>query len=518
LQGRLVVIGNSTVASDGVRTPMAVTNGMALMVATSLANLLDGSGIRRPALLPWLELPLALLLSAAAVMAFRRLVPVAGILLGLGVGAALLLIEFGLFNGAGVWVKLASLAVFCPVAFAMLQVLERLPPAGRSVSERGAADAPGSGAQHGAELDLAFSYLRQQPVTDLTKQRLYELAMDHGRRRDYARAERVFRHLASRDPDYRDVADKLEKLSGARGQLQVPPVPESANAQAVPAADKDAQRTLGRYELERVLGRGAMATVYLGRDPTINRRVAIKTVMLATEFADSELATARATFRREAESSGRLNHPNIISIYDAGESNNVAYLAMEYFDGKPLSDFAQPGCLLPPRQVLDLMARAADALHYAHNQHVVHRDIKPGNLMYHPQTDTLKLTDFGIARLTDASRTRTGIVLGTPSYMSPEQLAGSKVTGLSDLYSLAVTMYHLLAGSPPFQADSIAKLMDKIAREPHRPVREIRDDLPACVDAVLDRALAKNPSDRYPSGHAMAFAIRECCNSVRANE
>jgi serine/threonine-protein kinase len=256
-----------------------------------------------------------------------------------------------------------------------------------------------------------------------------------------------------------------------------------------------------------------MATVYLGRDPKINRRVAIKTIALAEEFSDTDLANARTQFLREAESAGRLNHPNIISIYDAGEDGQVAYLAMEYFAGKPLSYYAQQGQMLPAERVLEIVARAADALNYAHNQNVVHRDVKPANLLYDAETDTLKITDFGIARLTDASRTKTGIILGTPSYMSPEQLAGTSVSGQSDLFSLGITLYQLLTGAPPFRADSIPKLMQKIAHERHAPVTQVRDDLPPAIDAVMDRALAKDPADRFPNGRAMALALRDCCSS-----
>ena len=186
---------------------------------------------------------------------------------------------------------------------------------------------------------------------------------------------------------------------------------------------------------------------------------------------------------------------------------------MEYFEGKPLSHYAQLGRLLPPKVVFELMARAAEALHYAHTQNVVHRDVKPANLMYDLASDRFKLTDFGIARLTDASRTRTGIILGTPSYMSPEQLSASKVSGQTDIYSLGVTMYHLLTGAPPFQADSIPRLMDKIMHQGHSPVSDIRDDIPACADAILERALAKNPADRYETGEAMALALRECSST-----
>ncbi len=195
----------------------------------------------------------------------------------------------------------------------------------------------------------------------------------------------------------------------------------------------------------------------------------------------------------------------------------MAYLAMEYFPGKPLSFYAQQGQLLPPGKVLEIMARAAEALHYAHAQRVVHRDVKPANLLYDRQTDTLKITDFGIARLTDSSRTKTGIILGTPSYMSPEQLSGTNVSGQSDLFSLAITLYQLLAGAPPFRADSIPKLMQKIAHEPHPPVCGLRPDLPRCVDELLDRALAKDPADRFPSGRAMALALRDCCSNLNVS-
>jgi serine/threonine-protein kinase len=259
-----------------------------------------------------------------------------------------------------------------------------------------------------------------------------------------------------------------------------------------------------------------MATVYLGRDPKINRRVAIKTIALAEEFSDAELQTARNQFIREAESAGRLNHPAIIAVYDVGEDDDIAYLAMEYFPGKPLTHYAQAGRLLSPKKALDLIARAADGLHYAHGQKVVHRDIKPANLLYDAEKDSIKITDFGIARLTDSSRTKTGIVLGTPSYMSPEQLSGTEVTGQSDIFSLGITLYQLLAGVPPFRADTIPRLMQRIAKEKHEPIRSLRPDLPPEIEEILDRALEKSPDNRFPSARAMALALRDCCSRFGA--
>ena len=211
-------------------------------------------------------------------------------------------------------------------------------------------------------------------------------------------------------------------------------------------------------------------------------------------------------FFREAETAGRLNHPNIVTIYDVGEERGLAYIAMEYLKGKHLSEFAKSNNLMEPRKVLDVIGRTAEALGFAHKQQVVHRDIKPANLMYDPATDVLKITDFGIARLSGAGSTRTGIVLGTPSFMSPEQLEGRTVTGHSDLFSLGVSLFQLLTGQLPFAADSMTGLMQQIAEAPHPPLRAFRPDLPECVEKVVDRALAKTPEARYDSGAQMAAA------------
>jgi serine/threonine-protein kinase len=290
------------------------------------------------------------------------------------------------------------------------------------------------------------------------------------------------------------------------------PTPSAAGSNAAAAAMAglpDTQR-LGRYQLEREIGRGAMGIVYLGRDTAINRLVAIKAIPLASEFSEAELVEARSRFFREAETAGRLNHPNIVTIYDVGEERGLAYIAMEYLKGKHLSDYARADNLLEPRKVLEIIGRTAEALGFAHKQQVVHRDIKPANLMYDPSTDVLKITDFGIARLTGSGSTRTGIVLGTPSFMSPEQLEGRTVTGHSDLFSLGVSLFQLLTGQLPFTADSMTGLMQQIAEAPHPPLRAYRPDLPACVENIIDRALAKNPDDRFDTGAQMAAALEDC--------
>jgi tRNA A-37 threonylcarbamoyl transferase component Bud32/CHASE2 domain-containing sensor protein len=267
---------------------------------------------------------------------------------------------------------------------------------------------------------------------------------------------------------------------------------------------------LGRYVIQRRIGRGAMGAVYLGKDPRINRAVAVKVIAIEKEFEDEELKEARLRFYREAESAGRLTHPNIITVYDAGEDKGLAYIAMEYVPGIPLRDFTDPKRLLAPKRALELCAATAEALDYAHNQGVIHRDIKPANLLYNPKDGSLKISDFGVARMTDNNRTKTGIVLGTPMYMSPEQLGAEDLTGLSDLFSLGVTLYELMVGEVPFKATNIAVLMTKITSEDPSPVSSRRAGIPPSVDAVLSKALAKRPEDRFSCGAEMAIALRNC--------
>jgi serine/threonine-protein kinase len=354
---------------------------------------------------------------------------------------------------------------------------------------------------------------------------LYTLGNQLETRGRTPQATAVYRHLARFDNTYKDVAARLRRLMDTdRGKPKaatanaVSPATMAATTPNLRAAPSDRpaalalpeSERLGRYQLEREIGRGAMGIVYLGRDTAINRMVAIKAIPLASEFSETELVEARSRFFREAETAGRLNHPNIVTIYDVGEERGLAYIAMEYLKGRHLSDYAKSNNLLEPRKVLEIIARTADALGFAHKQGVVHRDIKPANLMYDPSTDVLKITDFGIARLSGAGSTRTGIVLGTPSFMSPEQLEGRTVTGSSDLFSLGVSLFQLLTGQLPFTADSMTGLMQQIAEAPHPPLRAFRPDLPACVESAIDRALAKNPEARYDSGAQMAAALEDC--------
>ena len=280
--------------------------------------------------------------------------------------------------------------------------------------------------------------------------------------------------------------------------------------EALPAQLRDAMPArIGRYRMLEPIGRGTTGRVYLAQDPHDNRLVAVKLIDLSNERDDAEIEDARQRFICEAETVGRLDHPNIVTIFEVGESDGQTFIAMEYLQGDHLSRFTSRDALLPPRLVLELGALVADALDYAHRQNVIHRDIKPANIMYDSLGDELKITDFGIARLIDVNRTRTGVVLGTPSFMSPEQIEGGNVKGHTDLFALGVSLYELLTGRLPFLGTSMTNLMFVIANEPHARLSAVRPGLPADLDSLIDKALRKEPEARFQSGADMAEALRQ---------
>jgi tRNA A-37 threonylcarbamoyl transferase component Bud32 len=273
--------------------------------------------------------------------------------------------------------------------------------------------------------------------------------------------------------------------------------------------------TLGRYKVLKELGRGAMGVVYLGKDPTIQRFVAIKTMRLDEIDDADKLQEVKARFFREAESTGRLSHPNIVTIYDAGEEHELGYIAMEVLEGTTLKQWSRKPNLIPPDKLIPTLATVADALDYAHQQGVVHRDIKPANIML-TKDQVVKVMDFGIAKMASSSKTQTDLVLGTPTYMSPEQIAGKKVDGRSDIFSLGVVMFELLTGRPPFTADNVSALLFAIAHSPHPPLASLRSDLPPMVQEVLNRALKKDAVHRYRRAAEFAQDLRACVQALAA--
>lgn len=355
------------------------------------------------------------------------------------------------------------------------------------------------------DYETAITSLLKCDVDDEVLSDLYEIGLRFERKRQYDRALQLYSEISVRKKNYKDIEKRLASISGLSSARTNKLSPNQAQQTLVMSQMEMPE--LGRYKIEKEIGRGAMGVVYLGKDPKINRKVAIKTLDF-TQFSSKELNTVKARFFREAEAAGRLSHSNIVTVYDMGEEEDFAFIAMDYVAGVSLSDHTKADRLLPVHEVYRIIQIVAEALDYAHKQNIVHRDIKPGNIMYNTKGKLVKITDFGIARITDSVKTRTGSFLGSPSYMAPEQMTGARVDGRADIYSLGVTFYQLLTGTLPFSADNLGNLAYKIANEKHRPIKDVRTDLPASATRIINKALQKKPEKRYATGAEMVKALK----------
>jgi serine/threonine protein kinase len=265
--------------------------------------------------------------------------------------------------------------------------------------------------------------------------------------------------------------------------------------------------TLGRYKIISEIGQGAMGVVYKAVDPIIDRTVAIKTINL--NLSKSELEEYEARFQQEIKAAGRLNHPNIVTIYDVGKTDQVAYMAMEFLEGKELKDMIATGQIPPPDQVVDIITQVADGLSFAHQQDIVHRDVKPSNIMV-MKGGIAKITDFGIARLPNSAvKTMTGLILGSPRYMSPEQVIGKAIDARSDIFSLGVVLYEALTSVAPFDGDNVNAIMyATVNTTPPPPSAHVRA-VPPMLDLIVAKAMAKLLEDRYQSVKELADDLRE---------
>lgn len=273
-------------------------------------------------------------------------------------------------------------------------------------------------------------------------------------------------------------------------------------------ADPKMPAKLGRYEVIRELGKGAMGIVYEGKDPNIGRRVAIKTARREVVEASGMADEMMERFLREAKAAGALNHPNIITIYDAAEEEGMAFIAMEYLEGGDLADIVDSRKRLGMEEIVDIGASICEALHVAHEHGVVHRDIKPANILM-PTGKPLKVADFGIAHVSDSNLTQDGALIGTPHYMSPEQFMGQKLDGRSDLFSVGNILYELTTGEKPFGGEALSTVMHRVIKiDPVSPT-ELNFAIPDALALVIMKALSKRPASRYKTGNEMAAALRE---------
>jgi len=510
---KIVIIG-ATAAGVGTQFPTPAGPGLspAETIAHITSSILSEHFIVQPTWGLWATLGVLLVVAAYLIAGLPRLSAGKGAVVTLLLFVALLVIEFSLLSAAAMWLKFvfpAALLLMGHLALTTKRFL--MTEAGKIRSDEESAETSrmmGLALQGQGQLDMAFDRFRRVPFTDALMDNLNNLALDFERKRQFNKAQAVYEYMASHNKNHKDLQAKLNRAKNLSETVILGGGGAHPGGTMLLDGGGVEKPMLGRYQVEKELGKGAMGVVYLGKDPKIGRVVAIKTMALSQEFEGDELTDARERFFREAETAGRLQHQNIVTIFDAGEEHDLAYIAMEFLKGKDLADVTKEGRLLPIPKVLSIVARVAEALAYAHKQNVVHRDIKPANIMYDPDSDTVKVTDFGIARITDSSKTKTGMVLGTPSFMSPEQIAGKKVDGRSDLYSLGVMLFQMLAGVLPFRGDSMAELMYKIANEPAPDIRIIRGELPGRLADIVALALSKKPETRYQDGDQFAADLR----------
>jgi serine/threonine-protein kinase len=270
---------------------------------------------------------------------------------------------------------------------------------------------------------------------------------------------------------------------------------------------------IGRYRIDGVLGEGAMGVVYRGYDPELARRVAVKTLK-KERLGGENGGELLARFKREAEAGIRLSHKHVVTVYEFGEDENMAFMAMEFIDGRSLKDLNAARAPWPLLEALDLAGQLLEALDFFHERGVVHRDIKPANIMV-DAAGTLTVTDFGIARTQSSDLTQVGTVLGTPSYMSPEQITGQPIDGRSDLFSVGVVLYEMLTGAKPFRGEMIT-IAHNIVSQPHPDPSTLKHGLPPAIDTLFRHALAKKPADRFASGAEFRAALQAMLAEILA--
>jgi serine/threonine-protein kinase len=506
-EGKIVLIGYTAQDAPSINTPVDPRMPRVEFMANIIENLMNQQFIRRPTGAIYFESVLLVLFCGLASLLLPRMTPLNR--LGVTVGLIFLVFLIGLssFLAFDVWLKTIYIVLALGTLFAtytVRDIVRRQKSLGLQSKETIETNRMlGLSFQSQGLLDLAFEKFRKCPLDDAMKDVVYNLGLDYERKRMTNKAVSVYEYITRKEGGFRDLDERIPKLREMIGPLALAGYDGKKEDKIALSDDLETKPTVGRYEVLQELGQGAMGVVYKARDPKINRLVAIKTIRFSDEFEDEKLKEVKDRFLREAEIAGMLSHPAIVAIYDVGEDYDLTYLAMELLEGKDLQEHCRRGSLLPLKRVLYVIASTAAALDYAHSQGVIHRDVKPGNIML-LGNGSVKVTDFGIAKAMSDSKTKSGIILGTPNYMSPEQINGQEIDGRSDIFSLGVVFYELLTGALPFHGKTLTNLFYQVTQEEPRPLSEINPRIPKPVVQIVAKALSKDPERRFQRANDFA--------------
>ena len=508
--GKIVLVGYTGEGAPAVSTPVDPELPQVELMANVIDNLIHGRYLKRPSFMPYIEAVTLLLFCLFASLVLPRF----GFINRMGIIVALIFLVFLVsllcFMLLDLWFKIVYIGLAL-LTFSIEYSVRGIVTTQRSLTRASKESIEtnrmlGLSLQSQGLLDLAFEKFRKCPLEDALKDVIYNLGLDYERKRMLNKAVAVYEYISAADKTFRDLGERISKLRNLMSPLTMAGQ-ESKNGKIIFSSDLGIKPTVGRYEVLSELGQGAMGIVYKAKDPRINRMVAIKTIRFADEFEEAKIKEVKERFLREAEIAGKLSHPSIVAIYDVGEDYDLTYMAMELIEGENLQKYCRVRSLLPLRKVLFVVGETALALDYAHRQGVIHRDVKPANIML-LRTGKIKVTDFGIAKAVSSSQTKSGIVLGTPNYMSPEQINGHAIDGRSDIFSLGVVFFELLTGQLPFHGKSLTNLFYQITQVKHPAARSVNPNLPKPVEQILDRALAKEPDQRFPTCADFAKYLR----------
>jgi serine/threonine-protein kinase len=504
--GKIVVIGFNSSESRTVNTPISPHMSEGEFIAHILDNILTNSFILRLPFMFYIELLAILLLGGFASYFFPQMGQLSRLGWVVGLTVFTLLAGIALFVIMGIWFKTTYVAGCLVAVYLVVSARQLLAAEGIAKESIETNRLLGLSFQSQGFLDLAFEKFQKLPLNEETKDLIFNLGREYERKRMYNKALTVYEYL-NRGGGYKNLDDHIIRLREHDKSSTLGSHGKTAEESILADSSGEEKPKIGRYEILGELGKGSMGLVYKAQDPNINRLLAIKTIRFSDEFDDEVIEEIKERFFREAEIAGQLSHPSIVTIYDVGEHGDLTYMAMEFLEGDDLENFVSKDNLLPFRQILDVLAKVSDAVDYAHKAGVIHRDIKPANIMV-LNNGGVKVTDFGIAKAMSSSRTRTGVILGTPNYMSPEQIMGQKIDARSDIFSVGVLFFQMLTGELPFHGENLSGLLYQITKEKHPSVRDHNPKIPKVCEQIIDRALSKNPKDRFNTAGELVRVIR----------